>query len=81
MGYHDQPVPGELDTLEPVLHGNANLVTLSANDPGLWGRAVAGILFSDEELGDFVLEPARVDRNTRREFPSPTRINKFKSKL
>ena len=75
MGYATQHAPGELlDNFEAVVHDNVNLVTLKANTPELWGRAVAIALFTSEELEQFVLEPGRIDVNTQKDFPSPTRI-------
>ena len=78
---HGTKGQGELENLQPVKHGNGNLVTLSANDPGPWRRSVATVLFKNEKLEQYVLEPHRIDINTRNQFPSPTPINKFKIRL
>ena len=79
MGFLNQQAPDELDNLQKIEHNGINLVSVKGSTPNLWGRAVARVLFSDKELEDYVLEPGRIDRNTRAEFPSPTRIGKLKS--
>ena len=64
------------------MHSRENIICEKATHPGNFERKIGSKLFSDEDLKRYVLEPDRVDRNTRTVYPDShyyqLRIQKFK---